>query len=103
MSAIRILSAAATPCLLVSLLVLGGCEEQGSAEKLGKEAGQKIDQAIEQTKEGLDKAKENAARLLEEGEQKAEEAAEQAEEDTRGVAEEAERKADEAVKEAPKQ
>ena len=37
------------------------CDEQGSAEKAGQEAGKKIDQAIEQTKEGIDKAKEDAA------------------------------------------
>ena len=86
--------AGALGALLAGGLLLGACDEQGSAEKAGQEAGKKIDQAIEQTKEGIDKAKQDASRLLESAGQKAKDAAEQVRQGSRDFVEEAERKAD---------
>lgn len=99
MKSIRLMSLAGTlGVLLAGGLLLGACDEQGSAEKAGQEAGKKIDKAIEQTRDGIDTAKEDAARLLESAGQKAKDAADQIRQGSRDFVEEAERKADEATK-----
>ncbi len=95
--------ARALPVLLAGGLLLAACDEKGSAEKAGQEAGKKVDQAIEQTKESMDKAKESAARLLDNASDKAKAAAEQVRQGSRDMVEEAERKIDEATKPADKQ
>lgn len=104
MKNIRLMSLGGTlGVLLVGGLLLGACDEQGSAEKAGQEAGKKIDQAVEQTRDGIDKAKEDAARLLESASQKAKDAAEQIRQGSRDFVEEAERKADKAATPPPSQ
>ena len=95
--------ARALPALFTAALLLAACDEKGSAEKAGQEAGKKVDQAIEQTKESMDKAKESAARLLDNASDKAKAAAEQVRQGSRDMVEEAERKIDEATKPADKQ
>lgn len=103
MKSIRLFTLAPLGVLLAGGLLLGACDEKGSAEKAGQEAGKKIDQAVEQTREGLDKAKQDAARLLESAGEKAKDAAEQVRQGSREFVEEAERKADEATKPPPGQ
>ena len=71
-------------------------------QKAGNEAGKRIDQEVEHTKDAVDKAKENAARLLQEAGQKARDAAEQARQGARSIVEEAEHNPRE-VQETPKQ
>lgn len=56
--------------LLTMGLTLGACEDEGPAEKAGKQ----VDQAVQDTKDGLDKAKENTTRMLNEAEQKVKDA-----------------------------
>ena len=97
-----IICAAAAGGMLAAGLALSACDQQGSAEKAGKEAGKRIDQEVEQTKDAVDKAKENAARLLQEVGQKAKDAADQARQGARTIVEEAEHNT-EKLKETPKQ
>ena len=97
-----IISAVAAGGIFAAGLALSACDEQGSAEKAGKEAGKRIDQEVEHTKDAVDKAKENAARLLQEAGQKARDAAEQARQGARSIVEEAEHNTRE-VQETPKQ
>ena len=54
----------------VGFVLLGGCEQKGPAEK----AGQKIDQAVEDTGKELPKAGEKAGEKLEEAGKKIEDA-----------------------------
>ncbi|MBL8667624.1 MAG: hypothetical protein JNM48_09205 [Rhodospirillales bacterium] len=104
MKIIRIAAlASAAPALLAGGLLLAACDEKGSAEKAGQEAGKKVDQAIEQTKQSMEKAKEGAAKLLDNASDNAKEAAEQVRQGSRDMVEEAERKIDEATKPAEKQ
>lgn len=104
MKSIRLMSMGGTfGVLLAGGLLLGACDDKGSAEKAGQEAGKKIDQAIEQTRDGIDKAKQDAARLLESAGKKAKDAADQIRQGSRDLVEEAERKADDATKPPPGQ
>ena len=92
--------ARALPALFTAALLLAACDEKGSAEKAGQEAGKKVDQAIEQTRQSMDKAKEGAAKLLDSASDKAKETAEQVRQGSREMVEEAERKIDEATRPA---
>ena len=74
--------------ILAGSMLAAACGEENSAEKVGQQAGKKIDEAAASVKD-------SAGKFVEEAEKKAQETAEAIEQTTRQVLDKAERKADE--------